>query len=52
MYNKYLSTREKESGKIIWQPDKDAKYSLASGVYIIKMISGVDVKTSKIMFIK
>ncbi len=52
VYNKYLSTREKESGKIIWQPDKTAEYSLSSGVYIIKMTSGADVKTSKIMFIK
>ena len=52
VYNKYLSTREKESGKIIWQPDKAAEYSLSSGVYIIKMTSGADVKTSKIMFIK
>ena len=52
VYNKYLSTREKESGKIIWQPDKAAEYYLASGVYIIKMTSGVNVKTSKIMFIK
>ena len=52
MYNKYLSTREKEAGKIIWNPDKAAEYSLASGVYIIKMPSGVNVKTSKIMFIK
>ena len=52
VYSKYLSTREKESGKIIWQPDKAAEYSLASGVYIIKMTSGVNVKTSKIMFIK
>ncbi len=52
VYNKYLSTREKESGKIIWKPDKAAEYSLASGVYIIKMTSGVNVETSKIMFIK
>jgi len=52
VYRKYLSTREKESGKIIWQPDKAAEHSLASGVYIIKMASGVYVKTSKIMFIK
>jgi hypothetical protein len=52
VYNKYLSTREKEAGKIIWKPDKPAEYSLASGVYIIKMTSGVNVKTSKIMFIK
>ncbi|MCS5651165.1 MAG: T9SS type A sorting domain-containing protein, partial [Candidatus Marinimicrobia bacterium] len=52
VYSKYLSTREKESGKIIWQPDKAVEYSHSSGVYIIKMISGVNVKTSKIMFIK
>ena len=52
VYSKYLSTREKESGKIIWQPDKAVEYSHSSGVYIIKMISGVDVKTSKILFIK
>ena len=52
VYSKYLSTREKESGKIIWQPDKAVENSHSSGVYIIKMISGVDVKTSKILFIK
>jgi predicted glutamine amidotransferase len=52
VYSKYLSTREKESGKIIWQPDKAVEYSHSSGVYIIKMISGGYVKTSKIMFIK
>ena len=52
VFSKYLSFSEKESGNITWQPDKDTKHSLTSGVYIIKMTSGVEVKTSKIMFIK
>ncbi|MCS5551338.1 MAG: T9SS type A sorting domain-containing protein, partial [Gammaproteobacteria bacterium] len=37
VYSKYLSFSEKESGNITWQPDKDTKHSLTSGVYIIKM---------------
>ena len=52
VFSKYLSSSEKESGRITWQPDKTMKHSPASGVYIIKMNSGVEIKTSKIMFIK
>jgi|TARA_B110001454_G_scaffold218691_1_gene247475 hypothetical protein len=52
VFSKYLSSSEKESGRITWQPDKTMKHSPVSGVYIIKINSGVEIKTSKIMFIK
>lgn len=52
VYNKYLSTKEKETGKIIWRPEGNAGYMLPSGVYVIKMISDEITNTSKIMFIK
>ena len=52
VYNKYLSSKEKETGKIIWRPNTNKDYLLPSGVYIIKMVSGLNIKTSKIMFIK
>tara|TARA_B100000965_G_C19209934_1_gene591175 strand:- start:207 stop:632 length:426 start_codon:yes stop_codon:yes gene_type:complete len=52
VYDKYLSSKEKETGKIIWKPNTNKDYLLPSGVYIIKMFSGYNTKTSKIMFIK
>ena len=52
VYSKYLSTKEKETGKIIWRPEGNAGYLLPSGVYLIKLISDENTKTSKIMFIK
>ena len=52
VYDKYLSSKEKETGKIIWKPNTNKDYLLPSGVYIIKMFSGLNTKTSKIMFIK
>ena len=52
VYSKYLSTKEKETGKIIWRPEGNEGYMLPSAVYIIKLISDEDIKTSKIMFIK
>ena len=52
VYRKYLSTKEKETGKIIWRPEGNAGYLLPSGIYIVKMISDKNTQTSKIMFIK
>ena len=52
VYNKYLSTKEKETGKIIWRPEGNAGYLLPSGVYLLKMMSDKNTQTSKIMFIK
>ena len=52
VYNNNLSLREIESGQITWRPNSNINQSLSTGVYIIKMVSGLDVQTSKIMFIK
>ena len=52
VYSKYLSTKEKEAGKIIWRPQSNSGYLLPSGVYLIKLISETNTNTSKIMFIK
>jgi hypothetical protein len=52
VYSKYLSTKEKETGKIIWRPEGNEGYLLPSGVYVVKMISDKNTQTSKIMFIK
>ena len=52
VYNKYLSTKEKENGKIIWRPEGNTDYLLPSGVYVIKMMSDANTQSSKIMFIK
>jgi len=52
VYNKYLSAKEKENGKIIWRPEGNTDYLLPSGVYVIKMMSDANTQSSKIMFIK
>ena len=52
VYNNNLSQKEIESGQITWRPNSNMDQSLSSGVFIIKMTSGLDVQTSKIMFIK
>ena len=52
VYNNNLSQKEIESGQITWRPNSNMNQSISSGVFIIKMISGSDVQTSKIMFIK
>ena len=52
VYKNNLSQTDIESGQITWRPNSNMNESLSSGVYIIKMFSGLDVKTSKIMFIK
>ena len=52
VYNNYLSRKEIESRQITWRPNSNMKQTLSSGVFIIKMSSGSDVQTSKIMFIK
>ena len=44
--------REIESGQVTWRPNSNMSQTTSSGVYIIKMTSGLDVQTSKIMLIK
>jgi len=52
VYKNNLSQTEIESGQITWKPNLNMNQLLSTGVYIIKMVSGFDIETSKIMFIK
>jgi len=52
VYKNNLSQTDIGAGQITWRPNSSMNESLSSGVYIIKMFSGLDLKTSKIMFIK
>jgi len=52
VYDNNLSQKEIESGQITWRPNPNMNQSISSGVFIIKMISGSVIQTSKIMFIK
>ena len=47
-----LSSNDISAGKIIWSPNHSGGDNISSGVYVIRMTSGLKKAESKIMFIK
>ena len=50
--DRMLSSNDISAGKIIWSPNQSGGNNISSGVYVIRMTSGLKKAESKIMFIK
>ena len=52
IFERVLSSNDISAGKIIWSPNQIGGDNISSGVYVIRMTSGLKKAESKIMFIK